>query len=213
MEDDRGLPSASVFEEAETMGCKPKMNEEIQQKTKVTTKKFKRDKGGPSEPKQQWGPVLVEGRTRRQKHDGKSMLERARELKEKKNLERPKGIKSSNPFEILLDPEIRNVSSIVDVKLGSSVSSILNTVVDIQRTDEIRSKALAENCKLDNYKVCVNKEAGFCLQGVDPGLFRLYESDQWDQKVDKVGEDMEWTMVGSRKSAKKVDNDRSILEY
>lgn len=47
------------------------------------TRKTKRTVKVNTDTSKKWGPVLVEGRTRRQAQGGKSMLERARELKKK----------------------------------------------------------------------------------------------------------------------------------
>lgn len=194
-EEDIRLPSKSCIENMDFVDQGITQEVMGQSEPRITTKKFKKVRDELIGAQKQWGPVLVEGRPRRQKNDGKSMLERAQELKEKRNLKCPYG-KPTNPFSVLSEPEIRTVSSVVGIRLGKSDSSSLASVHDIQLTNYDRNKALTENCKTTGCNDLLDKGISESLSSV--------ESDQWDHLDHKVEDSMEWTIVANRKSYKKI---------
>lgn len=219
---ENGLPIAPFQETVEVVETAEDKGKAVAIEPEGTNKKFKCEQEGQGKTSKKWGPTLVEGRPRRQKQDGRSMLERAKELKEKQNLEKPKSKKSSNPFDILSEVEIKNVASVLGVNLGKTASSICATVDEIQSSDADRNKTITDSCLLTNNffsldanvdgKVVCPISLKMKSQGVDPAAKSFKNNDQWDQCEIKSGS-MEWTIVSNRKSHKKVNNDRCLLEH
>jgi hypothetical protein len=89
--------------------------ETVDQIMSVRCKEAQRGDGANKrKPKaEQWSPVLVE-RQRRRKDTSVSMLQRAMNLKQRKNLEPFKG----NPFDSLESENLQELASDVNVKLG-----------------------------------------------------------------------------------------------
>jgi hypothetical protein len=70
-----------------------------------------------------WGPVLVERQRRGQKHGG-IMMQKAMEMKKRKNLELVKG----NKFAALQYTELNQISNDIDVKIGHDKSGSINII-------------------------------------------------------------------------------------
>jgi hypothetical protein len=78
-------------------------------------------KGQGRKPRDKWGPMLVEPRPTRVPRDGRTMLEKAQDRKNRVNLENSKGInKDPNPFSMLTASEIIEVAECVDICLGKN---------------------------------------------------------------------------------------------
>jgi hypothetical protein len=112
---------------------KTELNEEIIKKITVTRSL---DGQGLGEKKRKqkiepWGPVLVD-RQKRRNNSERSMLQRALELKKKKNLEQQKG----NSFVVLQTNELNQVAMDVNIKIGrNSVESsrIIKDLVEVEK--------------------------------------------------------------------------------
>jgi hypothetical protein len=80
-----------------------------------------------------WGPVLVE-RKRRGHNHGASMLQKAIELKKKKDLEPVKG----NKFAALQYDELNQISNDIDVKIVQDKSDSINIIDDMIESENKR---------------------------------------------------------------------------
>jgi hypothetical protein len=86
---------------------------------------------------EQWGPILVE-RQRRRRDNGVPVMERAMELKKKKNLEHVRG----NPFASLQFDNLINIVKDVNLKSGNSSNEARIIIDDL---------ILDEQCGYDNF--------------------------------------------------------------
>jgi hypothetical protein len=108
----------------------------------------KLDQGGPKKQKI-WGPVQPvrqSSRIDRSKH----IMDKAMELKEKKNSMIPSkkmsGIMSSNPFHVIQNPELLDMSS----KLGVSISEIAVSAYSSSCSDPPDSESLKNDDKISS---------------------------------------------------------------
>jgi hypothetical protein len=88
-----------------------------------------------------WGPVLVE-RHRRRNNSEDSMLQRAMDLKKKKNLEHTRG----NSFAVLQNDELNKVAMDVNIKIGKNLvesSRIIDNLVESEKN--VYEKFVGEN--------------------------------------------------------------------
>jgi hypothetical protein len=96
------------------------------------------------EKKKVWGPVLATRMSSRIARDGKSAIEKARELKKAKNLEIPQGKKVygfSNSFAALHDDALTVKASAAGISPGSSQASVKENIhclknVELDRLDD-----------------------------------------------------------------------------
>jgi hypothetical protein len=150
-----------------------------------------------------WGPVMA---TRQSNRIDRSMkiMDKAKELKKKINLELPaskkfSGIMSSNPFNILQFDSLGEMASSVGVKIGSSIldSSLENRdLVDIPASIELTS---------------LNKDNNSSSRGVDCveldsdqiSIDSMESPEQYNTAHDSFDlEEGAWIKVSSRKRGK-----------
>jgi vacuolar-type H+-ATPase subunit I/STV1 len=139
-----------------------------------------------------WGPMLVE-RNRRKNNSEGSMLQKAMDLKKKKNLEYTRG----NSFATLQNIELNKVALDVNIKIGNDAvesGRIIDTLVDSEKN--AYDKFVGENSKVllpPNLDVDINliptsvKEGGDQL-GCSTPMDSLKEPDSselWTEVVKK----------------------------
>jgi hypothetical protein len=76
--------------------------------------------------KNKWGPILATRMSSRIVHDGKSMIEKAKELKKCKNLEKPSGMPSGchNSFAVLNNVDLLHKAHGAGHSLGTDMVSV-----------------------------------------------------------------------------------------
>jgi hypothetical protein len=109
------------------------------QDTEVVTEKGK--------GKTKWGPVLATRMSSRIVHDGKSMIEKAKELKKCKNLEKPAGMPSGchNSFAVLNNVDLLHKAHGAGLSLGTDMDSAEANVVAIKQIEIGRIVDFREN--------------------------------------------------------------------
>jgi len=100
------------------------------------------DKGNMNKRKKQWGPTQRVDRPRRFPEDGKTVLQRAKELKEQKNL--CKGTITTHSFASESNSSLVDKGSCVNVSLGENNEAV-NRVIDCIRDKEIACRANFED--------------------------------------------------------------------
>jgi hypothetical protein len=97
--------------------------------------------------KAKWGPVLATRMSSRIVHDGKSMIEKAKELKKCKNLEKPAGIPNGchNSFAVLNNVDLLHKAHDAGLSLGTHMDSAENNVVAIKQIEIDRIVNFREN--------------------------------------------------------------------
>lgn len=230
MEEDQTLPadllqSSQEIAKETNQGETPEQlmfQQEVNKEQEEELKKPKKPVKSNSDTIKKWDPVLVEGRTRRQAQGGKSMLERAQELKMKQNLEVPKGKNiNSNAFSVLSDSEFNLISSAVDISLGMDEASGKNSISELMSLDSERNRTFPESCVASSCSDnCVlgdnivdNRFHDVRIQGVALVRESGKCTGQRDQEATLNRSDESWTLVSNRSSNKKVQNDMSLLEY
>jgi hypothetical protein len=106
--------------------------------------------------------VLVE-RKRRGQNQGGSMMQKAMELKRKRNLEPVKG----NRFAALQLPELNQISKDIDIKIGHDKSDSMNILNDMIESEARRCEQFAR----DNPKIMLAVNLDVCnINESDEGL-------------------------------------------
>jgi hypothetical protein len=80
--------------------------------------------------KEKWGPVLAVRTSNRIIKDGRSMIEKAQELKKQKNLEKPKGMPHGfcNSFAVLDNDDLLGKACDAGLSFGNKQGNILGTI-------------------------------------------------------------------------------------
>ena len=98
------------------------------------------------ERNKRWGPVVASRMSTRIKRDGKTVVEKAQELKKRKDLEIPKGTTcSKNSFSILDDSSLARYASIAGIVLGNDDSEIAENIECIKGVENGRLQNFHEN--------------------------------------------------------------------
>jgi hypothetical protein len=97
--------------------------------------------------KEKLGPVLAVRASNRIIKDGRSMIEKAQELKKNKNLEKPKGMPHGfcNSFAILDNAELLGKACDAGLSFGNSQVNILETIDAIKHKEVDRLVSFREN--------------------------------------------------------------------
>jgi hypothetical protein len=150
-----------------------------------------------------WGPVMA---TRQSNRIDRSMkiMDNAKELKKKTNLEMPaskklSGIMRSNPFNLLQFDSLGDMASTVGVKIGSS---ILSSSLEDSEVVEIPT-SIDLSCLKDN-KISYGRNADIVELECDQISIDSMESpEQYNTALDSFDlEEGAWTKVGSKKWGK-----------
>jgi hypothetical protein len=108
------------------------------------------DSQGPGEKrkgKEKWGPILAVRTSNIIIKDGRSMIEKAQELKKNKNLEKPKGMPHGfcNSFAVLDNAELLGKACDAELSFGNSQGNILETIDAIKHKEVDRLVSFREN--------------------------------------------------------------------
>ncbi|KAM0897032.1 hypothetical protein ACQ4PT_022817 [Festuca glaucescens] len=154
--------------------------------------------------KKQWGPVQATRMSSRIPRDGKTVIEKAQDLKKAKNLEIPRGNKIygfSNSFAALDNPILLDKANNAGISLGHKEQ---NADAVIDKIKEVETKRLVDFHHSNPASFLPNdislsvEEMRVGLEGGDEVL-----SDQGDHTSDIPDEDEPWTLVHSRKRGRR----------
>ncbi|RLN33988.1 hypothetical protein C2845_PM03G08240 [Panicum miliaceum] len=109
----------------------------------VDTQKHNQNQGQPEKnktKKQKWGPALLCDRPRRSKDDGRTMLQKATDLKSYKNLEAYKKTQG-NSFASLDADYLKHVSDSVHISLGADIHQATSAPFISQEPAQLDSAA------------------------------------------------------------------------
>ncbi|KAM0876125.1 hypothetical protein ACQ4PT_036376 [Festuca glaucescens] len=154
--------------------------------------------------KKQWGPVQATRMSSRIPRDGKSVIEKAQDLKKAKNLEIPKGNRIhgfSNSFAALDNPTLFDNAKNAGISLGHKN---LNADSIIDKIKEAETKRLVDfhNSNPDSF---LPSDISLSMGELRVGLEDRDEvlSDQEDHFSDVPDDDEPWTLVHSRKRGRR----------
>jgi hypothetical protein len=150
-----------------------------------------------------WGPVMA---TRQSNRIDRSMkiMDKAKELKKKTNLELPaskklSGIMRSNPFNLLQFDSLGEMASSVGVKIGSSIldsSSETSDLVEIPASIELYSLNVAKNSSSSGVDIVE-------LESDQISIDSMESPEQYNTAHDSYDlEEGAWIKVSSRKWGK-----------
>lgn len=91
-----------------------------------------------------WGPVIPKRRSKRNIQDGRTMIEKAQALKEKNNLEIPKGKK---PVPTFSNKELVDIASKIGLDVDHKMDSSSSKAQQILDIVEDRNSTFTEGCK------------------------------------------------------------------
>ena len=155
-----------------------------------------------------WGPILRIPRPRRVPEDGKTVMQRAQELKKVKNLEKGKNYSSSFAFES--NSSLNDKALNVGIELGSDSQSINETIDGLKQNklDNLR------NFKENNPEV--NLPANLTIEVESVEFSPLVNSVSSPIGDSRECGSQSWAQVVSKDKGvdnmNKVSNDRCILE-
>jgi len=140
--------------------------------------------------KQRWGPAPLCDKPRRGREDGRTMLQKAMDLKSYKNLGTSKN--QGNSFAVLDNEHLMHVAKSADISLGADIQHMTDNI-DIMKSEEVKKCdnfiidfpeiALPVNleCELDYSNVCSNKPTSL---GPDHTQCSQMKADKtWSQVV------------------------------
>jgi hypothetical protein len=166
-----------------------------------TEKKVQKRKTG-------WGPVLRVPRPRRGPEDGKTVMQRAQELKKEKNLE--KGNNYSASFAFKSNCSLNNSALSVGIELGSDNLSMNETIDGLKQKELENLRIFKEN------NPEVNLPANLVIEVVAEDFPPLAKSVSSPMKEIKECSSQSWVQVVSKDNGMfnldKISNDRCILE-
>lgn len=155
-----------------------------------------------------WGPILRIPRPRRVPDDGRTVLERAQELKKIINLE--KGNNYASSFAFKSNTSLNDKATSVGIELGSDNQSINETVDGLKQKElENLNKFMENNPEVNlpaNLNIDVESVEFPPLMnsiGTLSGVFKEYGSQSWAQVVSKDN---------AVDNLENITNDRCILE-
>jgi hypothetical protein len=146
--------------------------------------------------KKQWGPVQATRMSSRIPRDGKSVIEKAQDLKKAKNLEIPKGNKIcgfSNSFAAIDNLSLVEKAKNFGISLGS-ISKNADDVVDKIKDVEIKR---LEEFHLSNPACFLPNDISLTVEELQEGMEENVgvSSDQKDHISDVPDDDEPWTLV------------------
>jgi hypothetical protein len=97
--------------------------------------------------KEKWGHVLAVRTSNRIIKDGRSMIEKAQELKKNKNLEKPKGMPHGfcNSFAVLDNEDLLGKANDAGLSFGNNQGNIMGTIDAIKHKEVDRLVSFREN--------------------------------------------------------------------
>jgi hypothetical protein len=154
--------------------------------------------------KKQWGPVQATRMSSRIPRDGKSVTEKAQDLKKEKNLEIPKGNKTlgfSNSFAALDNHLLLGRAKNAGISLGIKTKNA-DSVIDKIKEGEIKR---LEDFHLTNPASFLPKDISLSMEELRAGLEDENEmvDEQDDHLSDVPDENEPWTLVHRRKRGRK----------
>lgn len=186
----------------EETGILPGNIEEIEEKLsgKGATKKNQKRKTG-------WGPILRAPRPRRYPEDGRTIMEKAQDLKKIKNLEKGKYLKKSFASED--NATLLNKASCVNITLGTDYVSANETI------DSLKSKELEDRLTFEENNPEVNLPDSLESVFVDKEFPPLAGSSNSPERESNLNSDISWVQIASKGKGENIltiNNDRGILE-
>jgi hypothetical protein len=186
----------------EESGILPKKIEKIEDKFSGNggAKKNQKRKTG-------WGPILRAPRPRRVPEDGRSMMEKAQDLKKAKNLE--KGTYTKYSFAYEDNAALLNKASCVNISLGVDPLIVNETI------DSLKSKELEERKRFEENNPEVNLPDSLESVFIDEDFPPLNSSGNTPSKENTGSSDPLWVQGASKGKdiiSKLDNNDRGFLE-
>jgi hypothetical protein len=154
--------------------------------------------------KEKWGHVLAVRHSNRIIKDGKSMIEKAQELKKNKNLEKPKGMPSGfcNSFAVLDNDDLLGKACDAGLSSGNKQGNILGKIDAIKHKEVDRLVSFKENNPDMFLPANLGVEVGSVLSPDQKS-----SSDSEDEIENIVEEEMEnlspWVEVFTKRSSSK----------
>ncbi|KAK1649992.1 hypothetical protein QYE76_067797 [Lolium multiflorum] len=150
--------------------------------------------------KKHWGPVQATRMSSRIPRDGKSVIEKAQDLKKEKNLEIPRGNKIfgfSNSFAALDNQLLLGRAKNAGISLGVKTKNA-DSVIDKIKEGEIKR---LEDFHLSNPAAFLPKDISLSMEELRVGLEdeNVMVDEQDDHLSDVPDENEPWTLVHSRK--------------
>jgi hypothetical protein len=154
--------------------------------------------------KEKWGPVLAVRQSDRIIKDGRSMIEKAQELKKNKNLEKPKGMPLGicNSFAVLDNDILLGKACDAGLSFGNKQGNIFETIDAIKHKEVNRLVSFRENNPDMFLPVNLGVEVGSVLSPDQKS-----SSDSGDENDNVIDEEMEnlspWVEVFTKRSSSK----------
>jgi hypothetical protein len=195
------------------------LDSEVEAEKKLEVGKMKM---GAKKKKEKWGPTLVEKRSSKGQHDGKTILDKAQERQKRTNLEGGAGIsKTSNSFSVLSSSIISELANVVGISLGGDSKGIDFSSREMQEAGVIQTKLFEESCRtcqlgssMDDVAALDETFKGLAevnVEGVDPQTSgNVMIIPQLEECLDCLEQ---WTQVRKRKKNKpKHFDEMHVLE-
>jgi hypothetical protein len=202
LEDDENISENEIMEDAEELACLQDLeipDEAIIVEEQLMAKNQKR--------KPKWGPTLRVPRPRRHPEDGRTVMEKAQDLKKAKNLETGTKYKSSFAFESTKN--LLKKANSVNISLGT------NTCLEIEKIESLKLKELNDRANFEENNPEVNLPVNLDITLSRDDFLPLNNVSAVPLKEQNELGDQSWVEIASKsceKSKQKLSNVRSLME-
>jgi hypothetical protein len=147
-----------------------------------------------------WGPVVATRMSNRIVHDGKSIIEKAKELKKSKNLDQPKGIPRGfkNSFAVLDNVSLMNKAHDAGISLGIDKTMIDGNIDAIKHLEKDRLVSFRD----ENPDMFLPANLDISQELSDDDVIQDLDSDESDSPQAADNEEISpWVKVFSKRSS------------
>jgi hypothetical protein len=150
-----------------------------------------------------WGPVLATRMSSRIVHDGKSIIEKVKDLKKNKNLEIPKGMPHGykNSFAVLDNLCLMSNASDAGISLGSDRNMVNKNIDAIRHLETDRLVGFRD--ENPDIFLPANLDISHDVLDVDDGQNSPDSDSSGNHRVDEVEEASPWVEVFSKRGSSK----------